>query len=327
MTPARRALVVGIDNYISYNNLAGCVNDARALAPVLARNEDDSPNFEVRTLTAPATTGRVTRDELLEALDQLFAPGADMSLLYFAGHGAQVGDGGDVVLVTTDATRQTPGVRFTEIMERVNDCTHEVAVILDCCFSGGAGGVPAAMSQGAILRQGVSMLTASRADQTSAETLDGRGQFSAYLEGALEGGAADVLGHLTLAGLYAYLSEAFGTWDQRPMFKANVDRLQDIRRCDPSVPLETLRQLPVWFPEADALFALDPTYEPDKRESNLPPNPEHEGIFKQLQKCQSAKLVEPAGAEHMYFAAMQSQACRLTPLGRHYHHLASAGRI
>lgn len=323
----RRALVVGIDNYPSFGDLHGCVNDAVALSPLLARNEDDSPNFEVRTLTAPVGGGHVSRDDLLAAVGMLFAPGADMSLLYFAGHGSQVADGADVTLVTSDGTEQTPGVRFSEVLERVNGCAQEVAVILDCCFSGGAGGVPAAMASGSVLRQGVSMLTASRADQTSAETLDGRGQFSAYLEGALEGGAADVLGHLTLAGLYSYLSEAFGSWDQRPMFKANVDQLQDIRRCDPAVPLTTLRHLPVWFPARGQVFPLDPSYEPDKRESGLDPHPEHEAIFKQLQRCASSKLVEPVGAEHMYFAAMQSEACRLTALGEHYRHLAAEGRL
>lgn len=187
--------------------------------------------------------------------------------------------------------------------------------------------MPAAMTSAAFLRQGVSMLTASRADQTAAETHDERGQFSAYLEGALEGGAADAVGHVTLAGLYSYLSEAFGAWDQRPMFKANVDRLQDIRRCDPSVPLETLRRLPEWFAEPRDLYRLDPAHEPDKRESGLDPHPEHEAIFKQLQKCASAKLVEPVGAEHMYFAAMNKEACRLTPLGQHYRHLAAEGRL
>ena len=171
------------------------------------------------------------------------------------------------------------------------------------------------------------MLTASRADQTSAETPEGRGQFSSFLEGALEGGAADVLGHLTLAGLYAYLSEAFGTWSQRPMLKANVDQLQDIRRCDPAVPLTTLRKLPEWFPEPDYVFPLDPTYEPDKRESGLEPHPAHEALFSQLQKCASVKLVEPVGADHMYFAAMHSQGCQLTPLGRHYRHIASEDRL
>lgn len=321
-----RALVVGIDNYPTFGDLGGCVNDATALSPLLARNEDDSPNFDVRTLVAPSGGVLVGRDQLLEALDQLFAPGAQMSLFYFAGHGSPIG-GGDVALCTSDGSNQTPGVRFSEVLELINASSHEAAIVLDCCFAGAAGAVPAAMSAGASLRQGVSMLLASRADQTSAETLDGRGQFSSYLEGALEGGAADVLGHVTLAGLYAYLSEAFGSWDQRPMLKANVDKLQDIRRCNPSVPLEILRRMPTWFPDATDDFALDPSYEPDKRESGLDPHPANEAVFAQLQKCASAKLIEPVGAEHMYFAAMQSKTCRLTPLGRHYRHLAAAGRI
>jgi hypothetical protein len=38
-------------------------------------------------------------------------------------------------------------------------------------------------------------------------------------------------------------------------------------------------------------------------------------------------LVEPVGAEHMYFAAIESKACRLTLLGRHYWHVAEDGRM
>lgn len=323
----RRALVVGVDNYHHFGNLGGCVNDARSLTPLLARNEDDSPNFEVRTLTAEAERGTVYRDQFLSALDELFAPGVEMSLLYFAGHGAALAGSSDVALCTSDGTTQTQGVRFSEVLERINGCSQEVAVILDCCFSGAAGGAPAALTTGSVLRQGVSMLTASRADQTSAETNAGRGLFSSFLEGALEGGAADVLGHVTLAGLYAYLSEAFGAWDQRPMFKANVDQLQDIRRCNPFVPLETLRRLANWFSAPDDVFPLDPTFEPDKRDEDDEVNPANEEVFKQLQRCVAAKLVEPVGAEHMYFAAMNSEGCQLTPLGRHYHHLAVEGRI
>lgn len=320
----RRALVVGIDHYERFRPLAGCVNDAHALTPLLAQSEDGSPNFDVKTLLAP--DGHVvTRDQLLRALKKLLGPGVDMSLFYFAGHGAQTGGGGDVWLVTSDGTAETPGVKFSEVMELVGSCTQEVAVVLDCCFSGGAGSLPAALSSAAVLRQGVSMLTASRADQPAAETPAGRGQFSLYLEGALDGGAADVLGQVTVAGLYAYLSEAFGAWDQRPTFKANVDRLQRIRSCTPSVPPETLRRLATWFPQPESVFALDPSYEPDAQ----PPHPEHEAVFAQLQRCVWAKLVEPVGARplHMYYAAMQSTGCRLTPLGRHYRHLSAEGRI
>jgi hypothetical protein len=41
----KRALLVGIDEYRQFNNLGGCVNDVRALEPLLAKNEDDSPNL------------------------------------------------------------------------------------------------------------------------------------------------------------------------------------------------------------------------------------------------------------------------------------------
>ena len=57
---------------------------------------------------------------------------------------------------------------------------------------------------------------------------------------------------------------------------------------------------------------LDPSYEPTLE----PRDPAHEATFAVLQRCRAAKLVEPVGAVHMYDAAAQSKACRLTPLGR-----------
>jgi hypothetical protein len=89
------------------------------------------------------------------------------------------------------------------------------------------------------------------------------------------------------------------------------------------VELETLRQLPEWFPTADIEFPLDPSYEPDAE----PHNEDHEAVFACLQRCRAAKLVEPVGEQHMYYAAMKSRGCRLTPLGRHYWRLATEGRI
>ncbi|SUA46439.1 caspase family protein [Nocardia africana] len=312
----KRAILVGIDDYTHFKSLRGCVNDAKALHPLLARNEDDSVNFDCKTML-----GTVTREKLFDGIVSLLAGGADFALLYFAGHGLPVGD--DVCLVTSDGQGNTPGVRFNEILEMVAGSeVGEIVVILDCCFSGGAGTVTALSRRQVLLRNGLSLLTASRGDQLSDE-IAGRGVFSSYLEGALDGGAADVLGHVTVAGLYAYLSESFGAWDQRPTFKANVDRLHDLRRCNPSVPLETLRRLPLWFATPDETYRLDPSYEPDAE----PKHPEHEAVFAQLQACRANKLVEPDGHQHMYYAAMQSLGCRLTPLGRHYWQLAKRDRL
>jgi hypothetical protein len=197
----------------------------------------------------------------------------------------------------------------------------EVVLILDCCFSGAAGGMPQLATTAAALREGVSILTASRGDQVAVEWA--HGVFSTFLGGALEGGAADVVGKVTIAGLYSYLDECFGPWDQRPSFKSNVDRLNELRRCAPAVPSSELREICEHFPAADHVFPLDPSYEPDAE----PRDPIHERAFATLQKYRAAKLLVPVGAEHMYFAALESKACRLTPLGRHYWQLAKDGRL
>ena len=64
-------------------------------------------------------------------------------------------------------------------------------------------------------------------------------------------------------------------------------------------------------------------YEPDAE----PENAEHEEVFGVLQHYRAAKLVEPVDADHMYFAAMESKACRLTPLGKHYRYMAQMERL
>ena len=48
----RKALIVGIDDYKEISSLSGCVNDALAVASILERNGDGSPNFSTKTLTS-----------------------------------------------------------------------------------------------------------------------------------------------------------------------------------------------------------------------------------------------------------------------------------
>ena len=318
----KRALLVGIDYYENFQQLYGCANDAAAIHPLLQRNEDGGPNLDCRLASADDAATHVSRDRLKEMIRELLSGGAEFALLYFAGHGAPT-DGG-VALVTSDGTDGTPGVTFSEILAAINKSSvAEVTVILDCCFSGGATTIEALNNGLANLRNGLSVLTASRDDQVSMETAEGRGQFSTYLEGALNAGAADVLGRVNVSGLYSYLSESFGAWEQRPTFKANIDRLHDIRICKPLVPLETLRRLTEWFPTPGYDYPLDPTYEPTANKERHP----NETIFAGLQKFRACRLVDPIGVEHMYYAAINSTGCRLTPLGKHYWSLVKAGRI
>lgn len=311
----RRALLVGIDDYDNFDSLGGCVNDVSALLPLFARNEDASPNFECAVLQSDVD--RVDRDSVLEAVDHLLAAGGEFAILYFAGHGGQ--SDSDVTLVTQDGTERSPGIPFSEVLASVQQSpVQEVVILLDCCFAGGAGQVPQFGGEAALLRPGVTIVAASRPTETSAESEAGRGLFSTFLEGALEGGAADVLGAVTSAGTYSYLSESFGAWEQRPTFKANVERLRVLRQCEPAVPLVDLRELPALFPTPTHELQLDPSFEPTED----PHDDEHERIMKLLQRCRAAKLVEPIEEDHLYFAAMRSGACRLTRLGIHYRYVA-----
>ncbi len=314
----RRALLVGIDDYPNAP-LAGCVNDATAMHRLLRTHEDGSPNFDCRLVTAPSAA--ITRATLRAQIQELFAHEADVALLYFSGHGTENNLGG--YLVTPDARSYDEGVAMTEVLTLANRSpVHEIVIILDCCHSGALGQIPAINNDAAILREGISVLTASRSTQAAVE-VDGSGLFTSLVCSALDGGAADVIGNVTVSGVYSYVDQALGPWSPRPLFKAHVSRLTPLRRCAPAVPLETLRRLPEWFPAADAEFPLDPSFEPDAE----PHHPEHEEIFARLQECRAAKLVEPVGEAHMYYAAMRSRSCRLTPLGQYYWRLANEGRI
>lgn len=314
----RRALIVGIDEY-SFAPLAGCVTDAETIGEFLARNYDGSPNFDVRLLTAPGDT--VTRAGLRQAIEELFKHEADIALLYFSGHGTENNLGG--YLVTPDAAAYDEGVALTDVLTWANGSkVREVLILLDCCHSGALGAIPTIDNEKAHLREGVSILTASRSTQAAMESA-GMGVFTALVAAALDGGAADVMGRVTVAGVYAYVDESLGPWDQRPLFKSHVSTLVSLRQAEPSIDVAILRQLPEWFPDPDAHFVLDPSFEPDAE----PHDEDHERTFGCLQRCRAAKLVEPVDEEHMYYAAMNSKSCRLTPLGRHYWRLANEGRI
>jgi len=161
-----------------------------------------------------------------------------------------------------------------------------------------------------------------RSGQIAAES-DGHGAFSTYLAGALEGGAADIRGNVSLAGTYAYLAECFGAWDQRPTMKANLDDSCILRQIAPYISADDLRRLPAIFSTAAAEFQLDPTYE---RESETAV-PEHVAIYDVLTSYRNTRLIEMVGAEHLYHAAVHSKACRLTHHGRHYWMLADKNLV
>jgi uncharacterized caspase-like protein len=290
---------------------------------ILRRNQDESPNFDCRTLVAPTggPTNVITRATLRDHLQRLFKDPADVALLYFAGHGTV--NNLDGYLVTQDAKKYDEGVALGEVLRLANDSeAEEVVILLDSCFSGSMGSAPVADNMKALLREGVSILTASRGDQPSVETAGG-GLFTSLVVDALDGGGANLLGAVTCPAVYAYVEAALGAWDQRPLFKAHVSKVIELRCCTPPIARATLRRLPQLFPLPAEDLPLNESFErtsPAADRVNV-------AIFGELQALSRVHLVTPVDAPHMYDAAMGRKACRLTPSGRYYWRLAKDGRI
>ena len=236
-------------------------------------------------------------------------------------------------LVTPDFSQHNYGVTLQEVLEIANQskCKDKI-IILDSCFSGFMGQLSTKGQRVSEIGEGVTILTSSKADETSAE-VNGRGLLTSLLEEGLAGAAADVLGNVTPGGLYAYVDKALGPWGQRPVFKTNVTRFTSLRNVEPQVDICIIRKLDEYFKEMDSLHALDPSYEwtnaPEIEHEMLEPyaNKEHVAIFKELQKLESIGLVVPVDEDHRYYAAMHSKACKLTPMGQQYWKLAKEGRI
>jgi hypothetical protein len=326
---SKRALLVGIDKYKSFGPLSGCVSDVKAIAPLLEYNADETQtrNFECRALLGDKRN--VTRKDMISGIGELLSSKADVALFYFAGHG--VGMPGDVCLASADGDYIEPGVPLSLLLGKAQNADiKQVIIFLDCCYSGGGGGNALLGSDIAVLRDGIAVFAAARKDQIAKE-LNGRGEFSTYLGGALEGGAADIRGKVTLAGIYAYLAACFGSWEQRPTFKANLDDAFEIRATRSLVPLDSLRRLPQIFEAATTELRLDPEYErenPDSvRNQHKPVVKRKRDIYDDLTRYRNGKLLEFIGTDYLYWAAMKSLSCRLTPHGRYYWTLARKGLL
>ncbi len=318
----RRALLVGINHYDYMKKLTWCIDDALAIRQVLAFHENHDPNFDCHVLLGSEPTPeialqeRVTFNRLRKELRELFAFD-DMVLFYFSGHGYATETG--VYLVTQDGTGTLPGMLLNDVLKMANDSpAREVLLIIDSCYSG-ALGEPDQQKEVAnlYLRPGITLLAATRADQQAIE-LNGRGQFTNLVIGALKGGACDVRGRVSAASIYAYVEQALGAWDQRPVYKSNASQLSPIRFCIPAITDDELRRLPQIFPQPDYQYFLNPSYEVVRPEAL----PEHIAIFRIFKHYQIAHLLRPIFDEDLYFAALRSHPVELTPIGRFYWQLA-----
>lgn len=324
----RKALVVGIDYYTSVSPLHGCVNDSHSVKAVLERHADGAVNFSVKLLTSTGPANTVSRLELKDAVRDLFSGDAETALFYFAGHGFIEVTGG--YLITSECKSGDDGLSLNDVLVLANGSgARNKVIVLDSCHSGIAGASANHKAYSAELAEGITILTASTAEQYATEK-NGSGVFTSLLVDALSGAGANLVGDVTPGSVYAHIDQSLGPWEQRPVFKTNVKSFVSLRKVQPPIALSDLQRLSELFPQPGFEFKLDPTYEPEMkgRDPGMPlPDPEHTKIFAVLQKYNRLNLLVPVNAPHMWNAAMESKACRLTALGEHYRRLVEWNRI
>lgn len=145
----RRALLIGIDNYLSdqMRTLRGCVNDvARMKSVLMGRFEVEETN--ILTLKNEEATREAILGAIQTHLIDKARPGAgDVVILHFSGHGSQAEDdssdevdGYDETIVPHDSrvgtVRDITDDKLNELLGRLSTKTPNVTVIFDSCHSG-----------------------------------------------------------------------------------------------------------------------------------------------------------------------------------------------
>jgi hypothetical protein len=323
----RKALVVGINNYPSAP-LNAPINDAMAMASLLKTDSDGSPNFAVKTMISPNED--IDRAKLKSQIDELFKGTPDIALLYFSGHGILTSTGG--YIVTPDYKAYDEGVSMADILTYANGSNAiNKVIILDCCYSGAMGEIKGAIHSQ--ISTGLTIMTACKKSEPAYEK-DNSSLFTSLVIDALQGGAADLGGNISPGSVYSYVDKSLSEWEQRPIFKTNVETFVSLRKVQPPISRDIIKRLVEFFPTQEDIHKMDPSYEftnhPDyKPKDPVEPyaNQTNVETMKQLQALVKVGLVKPEGEEHMYFAAIKSEGCKLTALGAHYWRLAKEGLI
>ncbi len=247
-------------------------------------------NFAVKLLSGTGPTNLVTRAELKETVRELFASDSEIALFYFAGHGHIEATGG--YLCASDGQTGDDGLPLIEVLTLANKSpARNKVIVLDSCHSGIAG-TNSSNSQIAELTEGLTILTASTAEQYATEA-NGGGVFTTLFVDALNGPAGNLVGDVTPGSVYAHIDQSLGPWQQRPVFKTNVKKLRILAKSATSHQFSRVTaELVSFFPTAGYQLQLDPSYEPELkgRDQGMPaPNPENTPCVCDSSKIQSAK--------------------------------------
>jgi hypothetical protein len=165
------ALLIGVTDTAAekYQELPNAKVDVAVMANSLRLHKDGSQNFEVLDYVYGQTDNN-TSGELLNAID-IGLEAEKHFLFYFSGHGDITKYGLQLVTPEKEHPFDT-GVYFDTLLHRFNRADNvEVTVILDCCYSGGAGDlsmnvqdIVRPMTQ---LRDGITILASSERNKKS----------------------------------------------------------------------------------------------------------------------------------------------------------------
>ena len=315
----RKALCVGIDSYKHIDDLHGCVNDANSVKSALERHGDGTFNFDVKLMSATSETSYITRNELKDAIEELFKSKTEIAVFYYSGHGSFDAVGG--YLCTSEITRPDEGLPLDDLMRFVgkSNAQNNIIILDSCCSGCVANSIE--MPNYSIIHSGTTILAACGETEYAIEE-NGHGVYTSLLVEALYGGAMNLLGDVSPGSIYSYIDRALGAWEPRPVFKANINGFVSLRKNSPPISILELSKITEIFNSPYDEYKLDPTYEPDKHEADIKDvNKEHESIFAILQRYVKLNLVIPVDEEHMYYAAIHHKSCKLTAQGQHYWNL------
>lgn len=229
-TSKRYAIVIGVDQYADtqITTLGGASNDAKALATALTQYAG-FPAEQVTLLASDQPAERQpTRGNILRRLSNLAAviPRDGLLLLSFAGHGIE--RGGQAFLLPSDSQvsndvdlLEQTAINVSQIKDRIKKIgVTQVVLILDACRNDPVGRANADNPLTAAYTRGFNFdvrnrevqafatLYATEVGQRAYEYKEKRqGYFTWILVEALQGGAVNTKGEVTLAALIKYLQE------------------------------------------------------------------------------------------------------------------------
>ncbi len=313
----KKALIIGNDDYRTASKLRGCKNDTKSVESLLKNNEDGTGNFSVYP------HHDLDNQSIKKEIEQFLKRKSSYAIIYYSGHGYINENGG--YLCGIDAAKGNIGVSMKWLSRIINDSKiPEITIILDCCHAGEMFNVSCRGDEFSLLRQGVTVLAATTKNDTAAEFC-GKGVFTSILAEGLKGAAKDILGNISIAGLYACAENMLSPFQQRPVFKSFVDQITPIRKCIPLVSELDLKKLITdnFFPDPESTITVNrDILNQKKAEFDIPFD-----TFLILSAYEKAGLLECDTGKTLIETTLEWGKCGLSVYGKHVWQLVKKDRL